>query len=100
MRFCQIAIGVKGLCVCSLATSLQAELIIEETFTGYLDNTLISASPAGPAIGLTDDWRLVPNSDFYVNKTQADNDAGTGQAVYDRPPGDNGTRTATRSAAP
>jgi hypothetical protein len=99
MRFHGIVAGVIGLWVWSLGTSLQAEIIIEETFTGYLDNALISASPAGPAIGLTDDWRLVPNSDFYVNKTQADNDAGTGQAVYDRPPGDNGTRTATRSTS-
>ena len=60
---------------------------------------MISDSPAGPAIGLTGDWTLVPNSNFYVNKTQADDDAGTGKAVYDRPSTDNGTRTATRSTS-
>jgi hypothetical protein len=99
VRFHRAAASVIGLFVCSLGTDLQAERIIEETFTGYLDNALISARPAGPALGLTDDWILVPNSNFYVNKTQADNDAGTGKAVYDRPPGDNGTREATRSTS-
>lgn len=100
MRFCRIAVGAIGLCVWSLGASLQAELIIEDTFTGYLDNALISDSPAGPALGLTGDWELAPNSgDFYVNRTQADNDAGTGKAVYDMPVDYNGTRIATRSTS-
>jgi hypothetical protein len=99
MRFQQILAGVIGLCVLSLSSSLQAELMIEETFTDYLDNALISADPAGQAFGLTGNWSLVPDSNFYVNKTQADFDAGTGKAVYDRPSGDNGTRTATRNTS-
>jgi hypothetical protein len=78
---------------------LQAAPIIEETFTGYPDNALISDSPAGLATGLTGDWTLVPNSDFFVNRTQTDLDAGTDQAVYDRPAGDNGTREATRATS-
>jgi len=99
MKFHRIVAGVIGLCVGSLGASLQAELLIEETFTGYLDNALISAHPAGPALGLTGDWTLTPDSDFYVNKTRYDNDAGTGKAVYQRPPEDNGTRTTTRSTS-
>lgn len=100
MRLRWILPGVAGvILLLSLATSSQAEPIIEETFSGYLDNVLISASPAGPAIGLTGDWTLTPNSNFYVNKTQADDDAGTSKAVYDRPDGDNGTREATRSTS-
>jgi len=59
MRFSgSIVAGVIGLCVWFLGASLQAELIIEDTFTGYLDNALISDSPAGPALGLTGDWSL------------------------------------------
>ena len=102
MMFHRLAAGLMGLCLLSLGTSVGAiaiiddTRIIEDTFTGYLDNALISASPAGPATGLTGDWTLVPNSNFYVNRTQDDNDAGTGKAVYDRPSGDNGTREATR----
>ena len=96
MRFHGIAAGVMGLCLLSLAASLQAQTIIEDTFTGYPDNALISADPAGPANGLIGNWTLVPDSNFYVNKTQLDPDAGTGKAVYDRPSGDNGARTATR----
>ena len=99
MRFHGIAAGVMGLCLLSLAASLQAGTIIEDTFTGYPDNALISADPAGPAIGLSGNWMLVPDSDFYVNKSQADDDAGTGKAVYDRPSTDNGARTATRSTS-
>ena len=99
MRFHRIAAGVLGLCVWSLGTLLQAELIIEETFTGYLDNVLLSASPAGPALGLAGDWSITSDSDFFVNKTRYDNDAGTGKAVYNMPPGDNGARTATRSTS-
>jgi hypothetical protein len=78
---------------------LQAGLIIEETFTDYPDNALISESPAGPAVGLTGDWTLFPDSDFFVNRTRDDLDAGTDKAVYDRPSNDNGARTATRSTS-
>lgn len=99
MRFHGIAAGLMGLCLLSPAASLQAEIIIEDTFTGYPDNALISADPAGPANGLSGNWTLVPNSDFFVNKTQADDDAGTGKAVYDRPSTDNGARTATRNTS-
>ncbi len=99
MGFRRIAAGVVGLSGLLLGTSLQAAPIIEETFTGYLDNALISDSPAGPALGLTGDWTLVPDSNFYVNKTQVDDSAGTGKAVYDRPSGDNGTREATRATS-
>ena len=99
MRFLRIAASVFGLGIWSLGVSLHAEPIIEETFTGYLDNVLISASPAGPAIGLTGDWRLPSDSDFFVNKTRDDNNAGAGKAVYERPSGDNGSRTATRSTS-
>lgn len=70
-----------------------------ETFTGYPDNALISASPAGPALGLVGDWVLDTPSDFYVNKTQADDEAGTGKAVYDRPADHNGAREATRATS-
>ena len=99
MKCHRIAAGVIGLCVLLLGASLQAGLIIEDTFTGYLDNALISDSPAGPAIGLAGDWTLVPENDFFVNKTRDDDNAGTGKAVYERPPTDNGTRTATRNTS-
>jgi len=99
MRFHGIAAGLMSLCLLSPAASLQAEIIIEDTFTGYPDNALISADPAGQATGLSGNWTLIPNSDFYVNKTQIDPDAGTGKAVYDRPSGDNGVRTATRNTS-
>ena len=99
MKFQRIAASVVGLCVLSLGVSLQAEPIIEETFTGYPENALISASPAGAATGLTGDWTLVPSSDFYVNKTEASDDDGTGKAVYDQNLGYNGTRTATRNTS-
>ncbi len=97
MRFNGIAAGVMVLCLLSLAASVQAGPIIEDTFTGYPDNALISADPAGPANGLSGNWTLVPNSNFYVNKTGTDDDAGTDKAVYDRPSTDNGARTATRN---
>jgi hypothetical protein len=87
------------LCILLLAAPGRATKIIEETFTGYQDDSLISDSPAGPALGLAGDWTLVPRSDFYVNRTQVDLDAGTGKAVYDRPSDDNGTREATRDTA-
>ncbi len=91
--------AVMACCVLLVAASLQAAPIIEETFTGYLDDALISDSPAGPATGLTGDWILVPDSDFFVNRTRTDTQAGTGKAVYQRPSGDNGTREATRSTS-
>ena len=90
-------LGVLGLL--SLAPDLNAQLLIEETFTGYPDNALISASPAGLAIGLAGDWTLTPNSDFYVNKSQSDDRAGSCKAVYDRPADDNGTREAVRDTS-
>lgn len=93
------AICVMGLCLVLAPASVQAQLIVEDTFTGYPDNALISADPAGPAFGLTGNWTLVPDSDLFVNKTQLDDEAGTGKAVYDRPSSDNGARTATRSTA-
>ena len=95
MRFGSIAL----LSILIFAPAARATTIIEETFTGYPDDALISDSPAGPALGLTGDWALVPNSDFYVNRTQSDIDAGAGRAVYDRPSDDNGTREATRETS-
>ena len=99
MRTHQIAAGTIGMCVALLGTFAQGELLIEDTFTGYLDNALISASPAGPALGLTGDWALPTNSDFFVNKTAADENAGTGKAVYDVNSNFNSTRQATRSTS-
>lgn len=88
------------LVVVCLAPGISAgALIVEETFTGYLDDSLISDSPAGSATGLAGDWTLDTDSDFYVNRTQLDLQAGTGKAVYDRPSDDNGTRTATRATS-
>lgn len=85
--------------VCLISGASRGAPVINETFSGYLDNSLISDSPAGPAVGLTGDWSLVPVSDFYVNRTQGDLGAGTDKAVYDRPSDDNGTREATRSTS-
>jgi hypothetical protein len=99
MRCHKIATVILGLGLVSPASSLQADQFIEDTFTGYPDNALISADPAGPATGLNGNWTLVPNSDFFVNTTQLDPNAGTGKAVYDRPAGDNGVRTATRNTS-
>jgi hypothetical protein len=81
------------------STIALAEPIIHETFTGYPNNALISASPAGPAVGLSGDWRLDADSYFYVNRTQADLDGGTGKAVYDMPYDDNGVRKASRATS-
>jgi len=86
------------LCLTVTCGPLRAEPIIYESFTGYLDDALISASPAGPAIGLTGDWSLDPDNFFYVNRTEADPSAGSGKAVYDMPYDDNGARTAQRQA--
>jgi len=99
MRFRGTTAGVIALCLSSPVASVQATQLIEDTFTGYPDNALISADPAGPANGLSGNWTLVPESDFFVNRTQLDPDAGTGKAVYDRPAGDNGARTATRGTS-
>jgi hypothetical protein len=77
-----------------------ADPIVFETFTDYPDDSLISTPPAGPAVGLTGDWFLDPPNYFYVNRTEADLDAGSGKAVYDMPYDDNGARTAQREAAP
>lgn len=76
-----------------------ADPFILETFTDYPDNALITASPAGPAPGLMGDWYLDTESHFYVNRTEADLDAGTGKAVYDYSSDDNGVRVATRAAS-
>ena len=73
-----------------------ADPIILETFTGYPDNALISTGPSGPALGLLGDWHLNTESFFYVNRTEADLDAGTDKAVYDFPYDDNGAREAIR----
>ena len=86
-------------CLLSLGAPSHGQLLIEETFMGYPDNALISDSPAGPAIGLAGDWTLTPNSDFYVNRSQNDDRAGSCKAVYDRPAGDNGTREAVRDTS-
>lgn len=83
----------------TVSNSAQADPIIYESFTGYPDNALISAHPAGPAIGLAGDWSLNSDSNFFVNKTEADFDAGTGKAVYDFPYDDNGVRTAQRQSS-
>jgi hypothetical protein len=99
MRFFGIAAGVMGWCLLLLAAPVQAEIIIEDTFTGYPDNALISDDPAGPATGLIGNWTLVPDREFYVNMTQADPDAGTGKAVYDRLSNLNGARIATRNTS-
>ena len=80
----------------TVSNAAQADPIIYESFTGYPDNALISVHPAGPAIGLAGDWFLDSENNFYVNRTEADLDAGTGKAVYDFPYDDNGMRTAQR----
>lgn len=84
----------------AISAAAQADPIIFESFTGYPENALISASPSGTALGLTGDWSLDPENYFYVNKTEADLEAGTGKAVYDMPWDDNGARTAQRHTSP
>jgi hypothetical protein len=88
-----------ALVVALFSTLVEADPLISETFSGYPDNALISAHPAGPAVGLTGDWVLAPDNFFYVNRTEADLGAGTGKAVYDMPWDDNGARTARRSTS-
>ena len=83
----------------SLSVAAQADTIISESFTGYPDNALISAGPAGPALGLAGDWSLDPENFFYVNRTEYDLGAATGKAAYDMPWDDNGARTAQRSTS-
>ena len=50
-----------------------------------LSRFLATASPAGPATGLTGNWSLDAENFFYVNRTEADLAAGAGKAVYDMP---------------
>ena len=76
-----------------------ADPFILEMFNNYPDNALISASPAGPALGLVGDWYLDTESHFYVNRTEANLDEGTGKAVYDYSSNDNGVRVATRATS-
>ena len=83
----------------SLGVAAQADTLISETFTGYPDNALISASPAGPAPGLAGDWTLDPDNFFYVNRTEYDLGAATGKAAYDMPWDDHGARTAQRATS-
>lgn len=92
-----VTVLVVGLTVISTVT--KADPIIFESFTGYPDNALISASPSGPALGLTGDWSLDPENFFYVNKTEANLEAGTDKAVYDMSWDDNGARTAQRQTS-
>ena len=84
----------------TISTVAWADPIIYESFSNYPEDALISATPAGPAIGLTGDWSLAPDNFFYVNMTQDDPEAGAGKAVYDMPYDDNGARTALRQASP
>jgi len=79
------------------SATTHADPIVFESFSGYPDDALISTSPAGPATGLAGDWYLDPENYFYVNRTEADLEAGTDTAVYDMPWDDNGARTAQRS---
>ncbi len=88
-----------GLLLLGFGTVSQADLLINETFTGYRDNALISDSPAGAAQGLAGDWSLPTGTDFYVNRTEADLSAGTGKAVYDVNGSFNSTREASRSTS-
>jgi hypothetical protein len=81
------------------APAVRADPMISETFSGYPDNALINVHPAGPAVGLTGDWTLAPDNNFYVNRTQVDFGSGTGKAVYDMPADYNGARTAERSTS-
>ena len=92
------ALIVLFLVLATTSAAAQADPIVYDGFSGYPDDALISDSPAGPATGLTGDWSLDAESFFYVNRTQADLEAGAGKAVYDMPDDDNGVRTAQRQA--
>ena len=93
------ALSVLCLALATAGAAARADPIIYEGFSGYPDDALISASPAGPATGLTGDWSLSAENFFYVNRTEADLGAGAGKAVYDMPFDDNGVRTAQRSTS-
>lgn len=93
------ALSVFFLVLVMASAAARADPIIYEGFSGYPDDALISASPAGPATGLTGNWSLDANDFFYVNRTEADLGAGAGKAVYDMPYDDNGVRTAQRSTS-
>jgi hypothetical protein len=84
------------LVLAAASAAIQADPIIYESFTGYPDNALISAHPAGSAPGLTGDWSLDAENFFYVNRTEYDLGAATGKAAYDMPWDDNGARVAQR----
>ena len=88
--------GLACLWLLAGSSNALADPIILETFTDYPDNALISANPAGPALGLLGNWQLDAENYFYVNRTEADLEAGTGKAVHDFPYDDNGARVATR----
>ncbi len=88
--------GLACLWLLAGSSNVLADPFILETFTGYPDNALISASPAGPALGLLGDWQLDTQSYFYVNRTETDLNGGTGKAVHDFPYDDNGAREAYR----
>ena len=93
------ALCVLWLALATTSVAAQANPIIYEGFSDYPEDALISASPAGPATGLTGDWSLDAENFFYVNRTEADLEAGTGKAVYDMPEDDNGVRTAQRQTS-
>jgi len=88
--------GLACLWLLAGSSNVLADPIILETFTDYPDNALISANPAGPALGLLGNWQLDAENYFYVNRTEAELDGGTGKAVHDFPYDDNGARVATR----
>lgn len=91
--------GLACLWLLAVSSNALADPIILETFTDYPDNALISTSPSGPALGLLGDWQLDTESYFYVNRTEADLNNGTGKAVHDFPFDDNGTREAFRNTS-
>ena len=91
--------GLACLWLLASSSGALADPFILETFTDYPDNALISTSPSGPALGLLGDWQLDTESYFYVNRTEADLNNGTGKAVHDFPFDDNGTREAFRNTS-
>jgi len=94
--YAKLITGLACLWLLAGSCNVLADPVILETFTDYPDNALISASPAGPAPGLLGDWQLDTESYFYVNRTEADLNGGTGKAVHDFPYDDNGAREAYR----
>jgi|GEM_PF-3164335 len=97
--YAKLTTGLACLWLLVGSSTAQADPIILEMFEDYPDNALISASPAGPALGLMGDWFLDTESHFYVNRTEADLEAGTDKAVYDYSSDDNGVRVATRATS-